>query len=220
MGRRILPAEARSGRRVGCVTNCDVVKSQPFTRGVPTGSLGETLTQRVVADTAVGPATRGRYANYASSAPAEGGADMPRITIVPLAFHTYARWGEEAVRPLRVVLLSKRLRADLVVPDEPKRTQLKYWMKASSSVYNASDDAAIKLSKSILYDVPPGTKDFMQAKLMGGQLGEARDAIIILKHLRFTRHLRSQGHAEQFLHDAIKAACATDDIAEEIMHQL
>ena len=82
---------AKRGRDV---CRFDVVISHPFTTGVPTGSVGETLTQRASADAAIGPATRDKYTKYAPPVAAEGVAAIPRVNMVPLAFDTHGRWGK------------------------------------------------------------------------------------------------------------------------------
>ena len=94
------------------VTYFDVVISHPFTTGVPTGSVGQLLTQRAWADAAIGPATAGKYTKYAPPQAAEGQAAIPCVNMVPLAFDTHGRWGEEAVRSLRAAARRRLARAD------------------------------------------------------------------------------------------------------------
>ena len=94
------------------VTYYDVVVAHPFTTGVPTGSVGELHTQQVSADAAVGPAARGKHVKYAPPPPVAGQPSVPRVQLVPLAFDTYGRWGEEAVRALRAAVRRRLAQPD------------------------------------------------------------------------------------------------------------
>ena len=94
------------------VTYFDVVIAHPFTTGVPTGSVGELHTQRVTADAAVGPAARGKRTKYAPPAADTGEVATPRVHMIPLAFDTYGRWGEDAVRALRAAVRRRLARPD------------------------------------------------------------------------------------------------------------
>ena len=102
------------------VTYYDVVVSHPFTTGVPTGSVGELHTQHASADAAVGPAARGKHAKYAPPLAEAGEVGVGRVNMVPLAFDTFGRWGEEAVRALRAAV-----RRRLVRPDAQRGVTLK-----------------------------------------------------------------------------------------------
>ena len=81
---------------------CDVVVAHPFTTGVPTGEVGTLLGARPDADAALGPAERGKYADYATPRdPATGTLLAQPVAVLPLAFDTHGRWGKAAVDSLR-----------------------------------------------------------------------------------------------------------------------
>jgi len=85
-------------------TYYDVVVAHPFTTGVPTGSVGSLLLAEPSADAAVKAAAGGKRTAYAPP------AGLPQVKLVPLAFDTFGRWGEDAALELRKLA---RMRAAL-----------------------------------------------------------------------------------------------------------
>ena len=80
----------------------DVVVAHPFTTGVPTGAVGAMRTAQPDADAAVGPAEQEKYGDYAPPCDALTGVPLTHpVTVVPLAFDTYGRWGPAAADALK-----------------------------------------------------------------------------------------------------------------------
>ena len=79
----------------------DVVVAHPFTTGVPSGPVGALLGRHPDADAALGPAEQRKYSDYNPPLNPATGARLQPVSLVPLAFDTFGRWGPAAADALR-----------------------------------------------------------------------------------------------------------------------
>ena len=79
----------------------DVVVAHPFATGVPTGPVSSLLGRLPDADAALRPAEQRKRADYAPPVDPATGARLQPVSMAPLAFDTYGRWGPAAADALR-----------------------------------------------------------------------------------------------------------------------
>ena len=77
----------------------DVVVSDPFTKGVPTGTVGEVRARKPTTVAAIEPAVQDKVTKYKPSpAPAP---QISQVQLYTVAFDTLGRWSKDAVSQLR-----------------------------------------------------------------------------------------------------------------------
>jgi hypothetical protein len=132
---------------------------------------------------------------------------------------------DKSVGALKVIPVRQRLDHKSLVPGFPSTHHVRRWAKAQklsqliSDAEDADDEKLIDENK-ILYDVPAGTLEFPFARRIGQCGAEARDAVQIFKHLKFSRHLKDISKADECLQDALVSACASEDLIHTINDQL
>ena len=116
---------------------------------------------------------------------------------------------KERTKFIDAVVVSTRMRREAYVTDFPSKKLVKKWLQQQRNATRvAPADGHVTLpSASVLYDLPLGTPEFQTARKFAGGLTEARDAVQILRYLRFTKHLKKLGDADETMVDAISAAC-------------